>query len=296
MPTRPLLAAKIVDPSTLTYPLLATPKIDGIRCLKLTTPLTRTFKPIPNVHIASKLQSLDFSGLDGELVVPDADFNTTQSAVMSRDGEPDFHYLVFDCVPEGMEWMPHVERWTTLEMAVTVHPLPAWVKLVRATTIHSQHDLELYEKLCLEAGYEGVCLRAPYAPYKSGRSTLREQYLLKLKRFLDAEAVVYDFVPLLHNQNPQAVNELGMLKRSHKQEHKLVSSTLLGALRCRTLAGDIEFEVGSGFTLAQRAEIWANQDAYRNRIITYKYQPHGMKERPRCPVFKSFRLDMELPL
>ncbi|MCX6879876.1 MAG: hypothetical protein NTW21_39640 [Verrucomicrobia bacterium] len=47
--TKPMLASKCERPDLLPFPVLATPKLDGIRCLKLGgRALTRSFKPISN--------------------------------------------------------------------------------------------------------------------------------------------------------------------------------------------------------------------------------------------------------
>ena len=56
--TRPMLAvpAKL---ESIKYPVLATPKIDGIRTLKLDGSLvSRTFHSIPNKHIKTILESI----------------------------------------------------------------------------------------------------------------------------------------------------------------------------------------------------------------------------------------------
>ena len=45
--TKPMLAGKCERPDALNFPVLATPKLDGIRCLKIGgRALTRSFKPI----------------------------------------------------------------------------------------------------------------------------------------------------------------------------------------------------------------------------------------------------------
>ena len=86
---RPMLAAtvKVGDFNNVEWPVLASPKIDGIRCLIHPTlgPVTRTFKPIPNVYIRTMLERIaKGSYLDGELVAVNKqgviDFNGTQSA------------------------------------------------------------------------------------------------------------------------------------------------------------------------------------------------------------------------
>src|SRR6187399_613175 len=55
----------------LPYPLLGSPKIDGIRCLFTREgPILRSGKPIPNEHIRSVLEDHceALHGLDGEII------------------------------------------------------------------------------------------------------------------------------------------------------------------------------------------------------------------------------------
>ena len=99
---KPMLAyQKLPDLEALTYPLIASPKLDGIRCLIVDgVAVSRSLKPIRNKYVQSILGSHEFNGLDGELVVgsptdPDV-YLKTNSGVMSVEGEPDFTYLVFD--------------------------------------------------------------------------------------------------------------------------------------------------------------------------------------------------------
>ena len=131
-------------------------------------------------------------------------------------------------------------------------------------------------------------MRAGNSPYKFGRSTFKEHYLLELKTFLDAEAEVVGFVPLYENQNEPTRDALGHQVRSSKLSN-LIAKPKLGAITVRM--EELTFNIGSGFTDVERYNIWANQSYYLGRQVTFKYQPHGTKENPRCPIFKGFRLD-----
>lgn len=288
MITKPMLAVACEDVNALKFPVLATPKLDGIRCLIVDgKALTRNFKPVPNNYIREQLEKHCPNGFDGELMIKGADFNAAQSQIMSRDGQPDFEYHVFDHVfASGIgikdRYDDRVARMRLLEN------LPAFVKLVLPTLIESPNALTTYEMGMLELGYEGVMVRTPSSPYKCGRSTLKEGYLLKIKRFQDDEAVVVGFEELLTNENEQTRDELGRAKRSTHKDG-LVRAGTLGTLLVRDLKTGIEFGIGSGFTAAQRQEIWNNRTKYAVGIVTYKHQPSGQKDKPRFPVFKGFR-------
>ena len=80
----------------LTYPLIASPKYDGIRALSMyNQPISRHAKLLPNKDLQYAFKHMP--PLDGEVLVP-GDFNKVQSAVMSRDTciADKFSYFVFD--------------------------------------------------------------------------------------------------------------------------------------------------------------------------------------------------------
>jgi DNA ligase-1 len=149
-------------------------------------------------------------------------------------------------------------------------------------------DLKEYEEECVRDGFEGVMLRTADSPYKLGRSTEKEQWLLKWKRFEDSEAEILGFEEQQHNNNEATKDNVGHTKRSSKKEG-MVGAGKLGALLVRDLKSGVEFGLGSGFDDAQRVEIWANQKKYKTEIVKYKFQPCGVKEKPRFPTFLGFR-------
>jgi DNA ligase-1 len=282
MITKPMLAATLDDADALKYPVLATPKLDGIRCLVVGgRALSRAFKPIANAHVRARIERECPSGFDGEIVAG-ATFNDCQSLVMSKDGDPDFAYHVFDFVERTADSYDY--RMRALEQFAT----SAIVRKILPTLIANRENLDLYESQVLEQGHEGVMLRTPDGPYKCGRSTVREGYLLKLKRFVDAEGIVVGFEERMRNDNELTKDELGHAKRSSHQENQVPTGTL-GALLLRDAKSGVEFGVGTGFDDALRRKIWDARDEHLGKLVTYKYQAFGTKDRPRSPVFKGFR-------
>jgi DNA ligase-1 len=296
---RPMLAAKIKDMKDIQYPVCVTPKIDGIRCVtreKLIVdlfsgvnvePVSRYLNVIPNKFVQRTLGEYGLAGLDGELIVLNDDgsmqtYNQTQSAIMSQEGEPNFRYMVFDLV----EPVPYWDRMDWLRHRMSF-PKDSRLMKVLPNLVENENQLLAYEQACLETGYEGVMLRSIDGAYKFGRSTAKQGWLLKLKRFTDDEATVIGFEELMRNENEAVINALGLTERSDHQANKVPANTL-GALIC--LSNDsIKFNIGTGFTEADRQEIWDNRDKYLNAKVKFKYQPHGVKEAPRCPVFIGFR-------
>src|ERR1700739_1901131 len=123
---RPMLAAKCKDISKLQYPLLCTPKIDGIRAVTRSKyqfdlldqsqriePHSRFLKTIPNRHIREEIGRMNVLGLDGEIgTFTDGKMDTfcaVSSKVMSETGKPEFEFMVFDVV-ENMEYWDRMDH------------------------------------------------------------------------------------------------------------------------------------------------------------------------------------------
>jgi DNA ligase-1 len=288
---KPLLSAKL-DWSKLKYPVLTSPKFDGIRALCWQGQLySRTLKKLPNRYI--QYIARDFaSGLDGEIIVGNPyDTNcmqNTSSGVMSFDGKPNFTYYVFDAWgnPEASfkDRLKRVEDWC--EKAGN-----EFIKVVPHTWCYDEDQVKEQINKWVNAGYEGLMLRNPLAIYKYGRSTANEGILLKHKIVETEWAKVIGFEELMHNENEAEIDHLGHQKRGHSKFNK-VESGMLGALIVESPKWSDTFNIGSGFDQFMRVVIWVNQDQYLGRTVEFAYQPHGTMDRPRTPIFKSFREDM----
>lgn len=281
---KPMLACE-ADLSKLKFPVLASPKLDGVRAIiRDGVVLSRSLKPIPNRNVQMMFGRPELEGLDGELILGDPThpeaYRRTVSAVMSIEGDPDVDFHVFD------RWdrdYPYNE--VTLSYGLTI---PVFSK-----PIHNMEELEEYEVALLDKGYEGVILRDPQSPYKFGRSTTKEGYLLKLKRFADSEAETIGFEELMHNHNEATINETGHHERSTKQDGLLPADTL-GALIVRDIHSGVEFKIGTGFTAAERQKLWNLRATLRGALVKYLYFPTGSKEKPRFPSFQGFRHRIDL--
>jgi len=280
---KPMLAATL-DLNTLTLPVLCTPKYDGIRCvIRDGVVLSRTLKPIPNLHVRTLLKECP-DDLDGELIVPESSFNATQSAVMRVEGTPNVRYYVFDLIRDA----PYEQRMKELESL----PLPDVCVKVLPVRISTKTSLFAYEERCTREGYEGIMVRSPTGPYKYGRSTEKQGYLLKMKRFLDAEARIIDFEELMHNENEALVDERGYTKRSSHRDGKVPGDTL-GCFLVETDDHRV-FRVSTGLTAEQRQLYWDTRSDLLGKLVKYKYQESGAKDLPRFPVFLGFRSEDDM--
>ena len=279
--TKPMLAATLEedDLKDLGYPQFVSPKLDGIRCLKIDgRVMTRTLKLIPNAFIRSFIAAYCPDNLDGELILPGKSFNEIQSAVMSEQGSPDFRYVIFDLFAD----MPYYERYRALKALA----LPNRCEVLEQHKVFNHDELCGFERAMLRDGHEGVMVREIRAPYKCGRSTLRQGYLMKLKRFKDAEAVVIGFEEMLHNDNEATIDARGQTKRATLAENMVPKGTL-GALLVRDVERGIEFAIGTGFSDEFRLDIWNNKEQFLGKLVKFKY--FEWVEKPRFPVFLGFR-------
>ena len=181
---------------------------------------------------------------------------------MSIEGKPDVNFFVFDSLD--------FKKCFT-ERIMLVDSLHDRVFRVPQFEVSSEESLLEYETMFLTQGYEGLIIRKPDAPYKCGRSTINEGYLLKLKRFSDAEAKVVKMERLIH-EDGTAEDTLGAL---------VVAYTVDNVARI--------LKIGTGFSTAERKEFWDNQDEYIGKLVKFKYFEHGTKDLPRHPVFLGFR-------
>lgn len=283
MTFRPMLADE-VNLNILRYPLMVSPKLDGVRAIvRGNVVYSRNNKPIRNADVQAKFGQ--YEGFDGELILgsPTAEdcFRRTMSTVMSADAPGElvtFH--VFDHVLSPADpWWIRFDRIFQLGYGEGVSPVE------HANVLSHAHLAEL-ESQIVGAGFEGVMLRDRNAPYKHGRSTAKEGGLLKLKRFMDIEAMVVGFEERLHNANEAKTDELGYTSRSSHKANMVPMNTL-GALVVQW--NGVTFNVGTGFTDAERDEVWANRPNYRGKFAKVKFLNVGLKELPRHPVFLGWR-------
>ncbi len=320
--TKPMLAvaAKLDQIDWSKGGVLQGPKLDGIRCLKINgKALSKNFKPIPNLYIRGWIEEYCSDGFDGELLClnPTAPFSEVSSMVMSKKHkeEETFVYGVFDWVPGDRLTLPFATRLANVETwfekmrkdrpEITRHMRPVPHDLAA-----TREELNANHLAWVENGYEGSMIRDPKGPYKCGRSTVNEGWLLKIKDWMDEEAEVIGVEEMMENTNEKKRNELGKMVRGTAKEGMVPKGTM-GKLHCRCLTDDTLFHVGGGpgLTAKLRQEIWdsvsfdhdlgAMQLDVIGGIIKFKHQATpGAEARdegvaPRFPQMLGFR-NMEI--
>lgn len=297
---KPMLAASATneDIEKFTFPLLASPKFDGIRAIvKDGVVYSRSMKPIRNKKVQERFAHLE--GFDGELILgnpTDPNCFNNSTALMGehlREGVKDLalNFFVFDLIPSVIDRPAEVRSKEVEKLCESWADIGVWS--VHQKVVTSLEELLDFEKQCLEAGYEGVMVKDPNGFYKQGRSTLKQRLLTKVKRFNDSEAIVIGFEEKMTNVGERKIDELGYQKTSNKKEDFAPANTL-GALVVRDVETGIEFSIGSGYDDKTRKEIWETRDSCLGKLVKYKHFTVGVKEAPRFPTFIGFRSEDDL--
>jgi DNA ligase-1 len=278
---RPLRAGIApADWTQLRFPLFASPKLNGIRVLITSDgPKTRKLEDIPNKKVAAMLAKLPV-GFDGEVTSGDLFakdvFSRTQSMLMGEDGGDDFVFHVFDDFT-----LPDLKFYGRRERVLNrLSRLPyPWCVAVPQDHILDVESLVAYEQRHVDEGHEGVMLRSVDGPYKFGESTTNEGYLLKLKRFLTAEAECVGVYEQMRNTNELTKNKIGRAKRSSAKAGKVgkgVAGGLIGHYRHPD--GTIKkIKCGGGIDAKTRKAFWDNPPI--GKFFQFKYKeltPDGM--------------------
>jgi len=288
MSFKPMLSATLERVEQLRFPVIVSPKLDGIRCIiRNGVAVSRNLKPIRNQHVQLELRAPRLEGLDGELIVGSPTqglvLNRTQAGIMSVAGQPEFKFHAFDYALD-----PKAPFTARINHVDTVkHPRLQLVPQLYCKDITKFLELE---SMYLTQGYEGIMIRDPDGLYKYGRSTLSERHLIKFKRFSDSEGTVEGISQGVTNTNELTRDALGHGTRSLRAEG-LVPSGMAGTLHVRDLKTKQLLDVSPGrMTHDERRYYWSNQKELLGKVVNYKWFDYNVMDRPRFATFQSFRV------
>jgi DNA ligase-1 len=266
------------------YPVLASPKLDGVRCLIWRgVAYSRNAKPLRNKFVQNWARK--HHNLDGELIVgspTEGEVLGRSMAVTAIEGEPDFRFHLFDT----LNAQQFLERVKYIQ---SEHDGAHRVVKVPHHHVGHQEQLRHHELTWLQKGYEGVMLRDPLGVYKHGRSTLLEGGLIKVKRFMDGEATVTELEEAETNTNEAFEDELGRTKRSSAKAG-MVGNGMVGTI----LAHSKEWgalRVAPGKMSHFDRKVWweartaAGKHIMIGKTIHWRSFGYGIKDKPRFPRF-----------
>lgn len=167
-----------------------------------------------------------------------------------------------------------------------------YVVIVKQVEVNSSYEIEELFIKVLKEGYEGLILRSPESYYKHGRSTLKEEGMLKIKPFnsFDTKIIGIEQSTKVDPNAEKSVNELGHSVTSRKKDDRILipkASAFFVKYKKNTL------KVSIAMTDEEKMEVWENQSKYIGRMIEYKGMLIGAKDVPRHPVFIRFREDRD---
>ena len=254
------------DPTKAIYPCYGSIKLDGIRAdYHKGTFTTRSGHTVSNLgHIAEYLNSLgEFTKWDGELIVPDRDFDTGSGIIRSEGNKMAVHYAVFDM--PGLPFISLRSRYGLLSSKLEkYHPIatitPA--SYLYHKELHNEEQVFIFYNQCLAYGFEGVMIKNPNAYYTAGR----DFNWMKLKKNFEAEYEIVDFY-----------------------EGKGKYAGVLGGVII-----DIDgkhVRVGGGFTDIGRIAMWRDH-SFLGRFATVTAMEKTKSGSLRHPIYKSIRWDI----
>ena len=263
----PVQLANVYRDTLFVQDFLISEKYDGIRAIWKDGKLqTRNGNPIHAPEWFTR--SLPNVWLDGELWSKRQDFEFVSSAVSKIIPEDEqwkqLTYMVFDAPNNTQTFQQRVERYTQLVNDINV----SYIKPIAQHRLENNAALSSMLETYVNAGAEGVMLHRADAMFGDGRT----DNLLKLKPYMDAEAIVLAHLP----GKGKYTGMLGALKVQLKVtsiEHEVddVSATVFKP---------IVFKIGTGFTDDERKNSPKIGD-----VITFKY--HGLSKN-NIPRFASF--------
>lgn len=308
---KPMLAEDFVE-DKLVGPWIAQPKVDGVRGMNMLGIFTgRSLKTHKNIYTTKFYSRSTLIGLDGEVAAelethPDL-CRITSSALSTIAGEPYTVWWLFDYVVNETKDLPYEQRLVALQRKVDAlyhidNKVWHHLRVMPSKLCHTLDELYAFEDWALNAGYEGICIRRPSAPHKQGRSTVREGGLLRIKRFVEAEAKVISLVEGETNGNEAQKNELGKTFRSSHQAN-MVPNGQVGSLTCELLEDIVDtrtkttiLQKGQTITVSPgnmdhptRKQYFENPSLIVQKIIKFKFFPKGLKDKPRFPTFVTIR-------
>jgi DNA ligase-1 len=234
---------------------LVSEKLDGVRAIWNGRELvfrSGQLVPAPEWFI----RALPATPLDGELWAGRKRFEWLSGVV--RKIEPvdtewrEVRYMIFELPGGEGDFRQRAARIRE----IVANSGEDWLQAVEQFRVEDSAELKRRMTQIVKAGGEGLMLHRADAPYVTGRSDV----LLKLKRWLDAEARVLEILP-------------------GKGRH----AGRMGSLLMETADGK-HFRLGTGFSDAQR-----NAPPAPGTLVTYRYQTLTAKGLPRFPSFLRIR-------
>lgn len=247
----------------------SSPKLDGVRSLFIPGQglFSRTLKTkyVGLEHIENVCSQMGTDIIDGELYIPIERFDTISGIVRKtkkydviQKSAVEFHVFAIFREWANTEEMIHAIREAIPDNQSSVVPVNYTFIENNAIAIFEQNQ---FNKIRFSP--EGTMLRNPNIAYFQGRN----EHLLKVKNFEKSVFTV-----------------MGFYKGSGKYSQSLGKLSIEGVVNNIGITA----KVGTGFTDAERLQIWNNQAQFLNAQIEVIHAGITYKSSLRHPVFSRF--------
>jgi DNA ligase-1 len=280
--------SKTAKKNTIVFPCYVQPKLDGLRCVIYSDPVTgeihrqsRTGTYFDTMtHIADSLAPLFAKYptvvLDGELYTTEMPFEELAGLIKRKildDADQEklntIEYHIYDTIDETPTATYEVRQNTIKRMfaslaastASSPRTLPPYIRLVHTVEAKTPADFKSNFAQFIEEGYEGIMLRNKEGKY---RCNYRSHDLQKYKEFMEDEFKIVGFT----------------------QGDGRDRGTVIWI--CQTKDKN-EFKVRPRGTIAARTFLYNNGDKYIGKMLTVIYQELTEEGKPRFPVGKDVR-------
>lgn len=300
----------------VTFPCIVQPKIDGCASYNRHGKLVgRSLKPHENKFTTAFWSMPELHGFCGEMTTGSDPTGNDLCRITSGDlrrheGEPDIYWWIFDYCTDQTKDLPYLER---INVAKAVYKDSLYleqslrINFIESTIVYNMEELLALEQKYLDEGYEGIIIRDPKAPFKYGRCGKTFMGAWRVKRFIDAEAIVTSIEEGKTNQNEAKTNLLGRTERSTMQENMLPNG-LVGNLQGKVLKDVLDPQTqqvllyaGQEITISPgkmphdlRKFYFENQSEIVGKISKFKFFPKGHKDKPRFPVWLCIRSENDM--
>jgi len=312
------------DSDKIKYPMLASQKFDGYRCLVIphnpspdlgevytSTLVSRNYKTFANDSELSlwflevrmwACQSPNYI-LDCEIYNPKLTFSEL-GRIIRKDGRevPEGTKLyVFDLIPVE-DWLkgggePAYSQRMKLMEILKDKKLPN-VEIVEQVECKTPEDAENVFNLYQEMGEEGIMLRSYDGIYKHGRATVNQGLIYKFKVKATADAFIVGFENGTDAKEglEREVDMLGHRKHLGKVGDR-IDADRLGSILVR-MADGTETKIGiakdyQDDEFPDADAIWKNRHDLLGKMVEFTYMPVGVKDKPRWGRLIRIRRDKD---
>lgn len=251
-------------------------KVDGIRGrIENGLVMSRKDKPVPSMYIhelASQFkipEGFEFEMISGNPF--DEPFKRTVSSVMTQGDDPRcISFYFFDRISEKTygERIKEVEQW--VNESHKIKGLSGLFHLLPSKICYTIEEIDNFYAKALEDGAEGIVIKRLDAHYKFGRSTPKQQEMIKRKGVEDDTGILRDVIP----------------QESEDPERRNIAGSILVEGPCGL------FNIGTGFTFEEAAYLLRHRDKLIGCKIDYSFMGYGTDQKPRHPRYRGIRGDL----